>query len=472
MKYEYHIIVIGGGSGGLVVASGAAGLGAKVALIEGEKMGGDCLNAGCVPSKSFLRSAHLAGLARESQAYGLTIPEIEVDMPKVMGRVASVIKAIEPHDSKERYEGLGVEVIEGYGSLMDGHSVKVGDRLLTAKNIVVATGSTPFVPPIPGIEGVAYYTNKNIFHIDEVPKKLIVLGAGPIGSELGQGFRHLGSDVTLIDMAPGLFGRDDQEVGPLMKEVFEKEGIVLELGVSVVRVKEVDESIQVTIKRGEEESIVQGDTLLVALGRKPNTKGLNLEEIGVAIGPRGHIETDDKLRSSISNIFAVGDVTGPYAFTHMAGYQAGLVIQNAIFPVKKSVDYRGVPWVTYTKPEVAHVGLTEGEAKKKGMDYNVYKVPMAGNDRARAEGDVQGFLKLITDKKGVLVGGTMVGDKAGEQIGLANLAVLKKMKISTFMSMTFPYPTELDIYKTAALQALRESFKPWQKQLVERLFLG
>lgn len=471
MNYDYHIIVIGAGSGGLVVASGAAGLGAKVALIEGDKMGGDCLNAGCVPSKTFLKSAHLADAIDRGKMFGLEVPSPIVHMDQLMGRVAEVIKSIEPHDSKERYEGLGVDVIEGYGSFVDAHTVAVGDRRLTAKTVVISTGSNPFVPPIKGLDLVPYYTNKNIFQLKSLPKHLIVLGAGPIGSELGQGFKHLGAEVTMIDKAPGIFGRDDEEVGPLMLQQFLVDGITMELGASVVEVRGSEGQIEVDIKREDRISTIKGDSLLVALGRKPNTKGLGLDQVGIKTGPRGHVMTNDRLQTVVANIYACGDVTGPYAFTHMAGYQAGLVIQNAIFPVKKKVDYRAIPWVTYTKPEVAHVGLIESQAKDKVPSYKKYIVNMEANDRAKAEGDVDGFLKILVNNKGIIIGATMVGEKAGEQIGLANLAIVKRMKISAFMSMIMPYPTELDIYKTVGLQALKESFKPWQKNLVKKLFL-
>ncbi len=471
MNYDYHIIVIGAGSGGLVVASGAAGLGAKVALIEGDKMGGDCLNAGCVPSKTFLKSAHLADAIDRGKMFGLEVPSPVVHMDQLMGRVADVIKSIEPHDSKERYEGLGVTVIEGYGSFVDAHTVDVGGKRLTAKTVVISTGSNPFVPPIKGLDSVPYYTNKNIFQLKSLPKHLIVLGAGPIGSELGQGFKHLGSEVTMIDKSPGIFGRDDEEVGPLMLQQFFLDGITMELGATVVEVRGSEGQIEVDIKREDRICTIKGDSLLVALGRKPNTEGLGLDQVGIKTGPRGHVMTNDRLQTVVPNIYACGDVTGPYAFTHMAGYQAGIVIQNAIFPVKKKVDYRAIPWVTYTKPEVAHVGLTEKQAKEKVPGYKKYIVNMEANDRAKAEGDVDGFLKILVDKKGIIIGTTMVGEKAGEQIGLANLAVVKRLKISAFMSMIMPYPTELDIYKTVGLQALKESFKPWQKNLVKKLFL-
>lgn len=471
MKFDYHIIVIGAGSGGLVVASGASSIGAKVALIESDKMGGDCLNTGCVPSKSFLRSAHVAGLIKKSAEFGLDVVQSETDIEQVMNRVDSVIKEIAPHDSKERYEKLGVHVINGFGKLVDAHTVSVGDKTYTAKTIVIATGSKAFVPPIKGLNEVDYYTNENIFKIKVLPKHLIVLGAGPIGSELGQGFALLGSKVTMMDRADQLFTKDDPEVGPIMKKRFESDGMVLELGVSIEGVRKSGEGIEVDILRDGQLITVKGDALLVAVGRKANTAGLDLEKVGVELAKNGSIKTNKKLQTKIPNIYACGDVTGPFTFTHMAGKQASVVIQNAIFPVKKKMDYRAVPWVTYTVPEVAHVGLTEPMATKTGVEYKVYNIQLQDNDRAKAESDREGFLKILTSPKGVVLGATMVGEKAGEQIGLANLAVVKRLKLSAFMSIIYPYPTELEIYSSIGLLSLKEGFKPWQKNLVKKLFL-
>jgi len=476
MKYDYQIIVIGAGSGGLVVASGAAAIGAKVALVEGDKMGGDCLNTGCVPSKTFLRSAHVSDMIKHSSEFGLKAEVSQTNIEQVMNRVHSVIKAIEPHDSQERYEGLGVDVFKGYGVFEDAHTVKVGDRILTGKNIVISTGSEPSVPPIPGLKEVHYYTNRTIFNIEKMPRELIVLGAGPIGLELGQGFAHLGAKVTVIDRSAELFSKDDPEVGPLMLQRMKSDGMIMELGVAVKAVRNIGNAaspqIEIDIEADGKKKTITGDVLLVALGRKPNTADLNLDKAGVKITDRGHVVTDSYLRSTVPNIYACGDVTGPYAFTHMAGYQAGIVIRNAIFPLKQKVSYKGVTWVTYTKPEVAHVGYTEKELQKESIAYKKYLLPLSGNDRAKAENDMDGFLKLMTDKKGRIIGATMIGEKAGEQIGLANMALVKQMKISSFRSMIFPYPTELEIYKMASLEALKESFKPWQKNLVKSFFLS
>lgn len=471
MKYDYHIIVIGAGSGGLVVASGAASMGAKVALVEGEKMGGDCLNTGCVPSKSFLRGAHLAADIRKSSTFGIDASISKIHMDKLMDRVSDVIKEIEPHDSKERYEGLGVTVLEGYGQFKDTHTILVNGKAITGKYIVVATGSTAFIPPIKGLDTVDYLTNANIFNLKDSPKHLIVLGAGPIGTELGQGFRHLGSQVTLIDRMPTLFSKDDPEVGPIMKRVFEEDGINLKLGASIKEVKNHAKGIEVVIEIEGQESSVIGDKLLVSLGRKPNSSHLALEKVGLKTNERGYLITNKKLQTNIKHIYACGDITGPFQFTHMAGYQAGIVLRNTIFHLGAKVDYSFVPWTTYTKPEVAHVGMTEGMAKQAGQYHKHHLVPINNMDRAKADDDRAGFLKIILNKKGQIIGATLVGEKAGEQIPLASMAVKNKMKLSAFMGMIFSYPTEAEIFKFAGLDAMKESFSPWKKNLIKKLFL-
>ncbi len=475
-KYDYQLLVIGAGSAGLVVASGAAGLGAKVGLIENEKMGGDCLNYGCVPSKSFLKSAHVANSISSSGELGLEDVKTKIEIEKIMKRVDLVIKSIAPHDSKDRYESLGVEVLEGFGKFVDNHTIAIGERKITAKSIVIATGSEPSVPPIPGLQESLFYTNKTIFQMKKTPKEMIVLGAGPIGLELGQGFAHLGVNVTVVDMATTIFAKDDLEVASLMLQRMLQDGMHMELGVNIKAVRKIGDAlstkVEVDIEDGNGIRTIKGDALLVALGRIPKTRNLNLSEIGVSVTKRGHIVTDSYLRTTISNIYACGDVTGPFAFTHMAGYQAGVVIRNILFPFKKKVSYKAVPWVTYTKPEVAHIGYTEQELQKQNISYKKYILPLESNDRAKAENDREGFLKLMVDKKGRLIGATMVGEKAGEQIGLANMAIVNHMKIRSFISMIFPYPTELEIYKSVAFIALKESFKPWQKTLIKKIFLS
>ncbi|MBT5955060.1 FAD-dependent oxidoreductase [bacterium] len=477
MSKNYDLVIIGAGSGGLVVASGAAGLGASVALIEKHKMGGDCLNYGCVPSKAFLKPAHLAKDIDKASELGLSVGKVNVDVKEVMNYVRSVIKEIEPHDSRERYEGLGVDVFEGSASLKDRHSVSVIDEsnnetIIKGKKIVIATGAESAVPPIPGLKEIDFLTNKSIFNLEKLPEHLIILGGGPIGLELGQGFAHLGSKVTVIDMLPSLFPNDDPEVGPLMEKVLKEDGLSLKLSASINRLSEKDgqKTVLIKTKEGIEEEIVC-DQVLVSLGRRPNSKGLNLEEVGIVVSKRGFIECNKSMQTSVSNIYACGDIVGPYQFTHMAGYQAGIILRHSIFKMPAKVNYRTVPWVTYTRPEVAHVGLTEQMAKKDGLLEKVEKVDLKSIDRAKADHDREGFLKFIIGKRNRLLGVTIVGQKAGEMIGIGALAIQKELKASEFLSMVFPYPTQSEIYKFASLNLAKQGFKPWMKTLIKKIFL-
>jgi len=472
MKYDYHIAVIGAGSGGLVVASGAASLGAKVALIEASKMGGDCLNYGCVPSKTFLKSAHVATEIRHSRELGLAAKLEGTHLGAVMERVSSVIAEIEPHDSVERYEGLGVTVLKGRGILKDSHTIEVDGLLVTAKNIVLATGSEAAVPPIPGLDTISYLTNRTIFDLKTLPKHLIVLGGGPIGLELGQGFAQLGSKVSVVDFLPHLFPNDDSEVVPIMEQRMQEEGIDLYLSSKIIELKEKDGEKYVIIEKDGKKEILSGDHILVALGRVPNTKSLGLESAGVDVDPRGFIVTDNRLRTTQKNIYACGDSVGPYLFTHMAGYQAGIILRNAIFKLPAKVDYSCVPWVTYTRPEVAHVGYTEQEARDKGLYVDNILVNLADMDRAKAEHEKIGFLKLIMGKKSRIIGATIVGEKGGEMIALAALAIQQKLKATSFLNMTFPYPTQSEIFKFASLAYTKKTFKPWMKTLIQKIFLS
>lgn len=472
MKYNYHIIVIGAGSAGLSVASGAAGLGAKVAIIESEKMGGDCLNTGCVPSKAFLKSAHLAKDIRTAEKFGLDSTIDTVDLSKVMTRVKAVINTIAPNDSIERYQKKGVDVFLGQGTIIDKNTVKVNDKLLTTKSIVIATGSGPVVPPIKGLKDIDYLINTNVFNLQKLPKRLVILGGGPIGLELGQGFKNLGSLVTIIDMATTLFGKDDKEVSAVMQASLEKDGITFELGSKIVEVKNINGEKIVVIAKKKKIIEIPADEILVSLGRTPNTKQLGLETVGIEVNKRGYIQTDSKLQTNIKNIYACGDVTGPFQFTHMASYQAGIVIRNCIFHLGAKVNYSTVAWTTYTKPEVAHVGYTEQWAKSENLFVKSFLVDLKNNDRAIAEGDLDGFLKLIIGKKNKIIGATLVGSKAGEMIPVASLAIKNKMTLSAFMGIIFSYPTQSEIFMEASLTNLSKSFKGWKKNLVSKIFLN
>ncbi len=471
MKYDYHIIVIGAGSAGLVVAAGAATLGARVALFEDRLMGGDCLNFGCVPSKAFLKAARVARDIRCAGEFGIDARIAGVDLRRVLGRVQSVVKTIEPHDSEERFRGLGVNVIREKGVITSPHTVRAGGKEFSARHIVIATGSGPMVPPIQGLAGIRYYTNETIFSGARLPKHLIVLGGGPIGLELGQGFRHLGSSVTIIDMLPKLFPRDDAEVGPLMHDVFSKEGIVFELDSQIIECRKFGLSgCEVVIERGGKTKTIRGDMLMVALGRVPATKDLGLDAIGVKTDQRGFVITDPYLRTNVKSIFACGDATGPYLFTHMAGYQAGVVLRNILSPIKAKIDYRSVVWSTYTSPEVAHVGHTEEQAASLGILRDIVLVPFSDNDRAVAAGDTKGFLKCIIGRGGRMIGATCVGEHGGELVSLAAHHIRQGGKLSGFLGTTFPYPTEAEIFKAAGLELTKRSFKPWMKEVVKRIF--
>ncbi|MCP4050844.1 MAG: FAD-dependent oxidoreductase [bacterium] len=470
MKYNYHIIVIGGGSGGLVIASAAAGLGADVALIEKEKMGGDCLNYGCIPSKTFLKSAHLASDIRNSHEFGLNAAVKNVNLEKVMARVKSVIKEAGTHDSKERYEKLGVKVYFDRAVLKNRHTVQLSDKQITGKYIVIATGSEPFIPDIAGLKNIDYLTNRNIFKLNKLPEHLIVLGGGPIGLELGQGFCHLGSKVTIIDRNQTLFKKDDPEVWPVLQKKFIDDGIDIRLSSKIEKINRIENKIEVVIYNNKYE-VITGSALLVSSGRSPVSKGFGLEEAGIVLDQRGYIKTNAKMQTRVSNIYACGDVTGPYQFTHMAAYQAGVVIKNIIFKLGSKVDYSSVPWTTYTKPEVAHAGYTQQLAESRGIFHSSVIVDLATIDRAKTENDRTGLLKLNLNRKKQIAGAAIVSEKGGELIPLVTLAIKKKMKATEFLDLIFSYPTEAEIFKSASIELIKQGFKSWHKKLIKKLFL-
>ncbi len=468
MKYNYDIAVIGGGSGGLVVASASATLGAKVLLVENSLMGGDCLNYGCVPSKSILHASHIVKSARNADVFGIKVDDKDFNMKVVTDYVQSVIDSIAPHDSVERFTGLGVDVVQAHGSLVDDHTILAGDTQYTAKNIVIATGSTAFVPPIDGLAECEYYTNHNIFKIGYRPKKLIVLGAGPIGLELGQAFASMGSGVTIIDRSPSIFGKDEEEVGDIMLKKLTKDGVNFVLSSKVIAVSQKEGITTVVIEKDGIEELITGDALLVSLGRRPSTQGLNLEAVGIKTKPNGSIIVNDKLQTDVKSIYVCGDATGPYQFTHMAGYQAGVVVQNALFGLGKSPDYSKITWCTYTSPEVAHVGLSSKEAIADYPDCEIIFAPLTENDRSRAEDEYDGFLKLIIDKKGRILGATIVGNNAGELIAVGALAISAKLNITDFYDVILPYPTKADIYKIASNKYRKSHVKEWQIKVAKK----
>ncbi|MFQ5519555.1 MAG: dihydrolipoyl dehydrogenase family protein, partial [Mariprofundus sp.] len=428
------ICVIGAGSGGLSVAAGAAQMGAKVALVEKGDMGGDCLNTGCVPSKSMLAAAHVAQSAREAGQFGIALPEPKVNWQAVHEHVHGVIAAIEPNDSQARFEGFGVKVIRAAGRFEDKRTLRAGDQLIRAKYFVLATGSSAFVPPIDGLDQVDYFTNENIFQNREAVNHLIVIGGGPIGMELAQAHRRLGAKVTVMEMAR-LLVKDDPELTKVVINRLAAEGVeFVEGGRNLKLEKNTDGMIAARCENDLGEQCAVGSHLLVATGRRANVNSLNLEAAGVVYSEHG-VQVDARLRSSNKKIFAIGDVAGPYQFTHMAAYQAGIVIRNMLFKLPAKVDYSAVPWVTYTDPELAHVGLSEADAKRSDREIRILRWSFEENDRAQAEKRTEGLIKVITTPKGLILGASIVGQHAGELIQPWILAISQKLKIGAMASM-------------------------------------
>jgi len=445
---QADICVIGGGSGGLSVAAGASQMGANVVLIEKSAMGGDCLNTGCVPSKAMLAAAHVAQNMREGEAFGIKAVCPEVDWAKVNEHVKGVIAAIAPNDSVERFEGLGVQVIQAAAAFVDKKTVVAGDVRVQAKYFVLATGSSAFVPPIEGLDAVDYFTNENIFDNKEAVEHLVVIGGGPIGIEMAQAHRRLGAKVTVMEVAK-LLMKDDRELAQIVIDRLSGEGMTFYEGGRNLRIEKTDAGMNVYCDVSGEQACVQGSHLLVATGRRANVNGLNLEAAGVNYSPRG-VEVDARLRSSNKRVFAIGDVAGPYQFTHMAAYQAGIVIRNILFKLPAKVDYSAVPWVTYTDPELAHVGMTEEDAMKTGQDIRILRWKFDENDRAQAERRTEGMIKIVTATKGKILGATIVGIHAGELLQPWVLAISQNMKIGAMASMIAPYPTLSEANKRVA----------------------
>lgn len=446
-RIETDICVIGAGSAGLSVAAGASQMGARTVLVERAKMGGDCLNYGCVPSKALLAAGRRARIANHSAGFGID-GAATVDFARVKAHVAEVIAAIAPHDSVERFEGLGVTVIQADARFTGPRELIAGDTAIRAKRFVIATGSRPAVPPVPGLEGVPYLTNETIFGVPEKPAHLLILGGGPIGLEMAQAHRNLGCDVTVIEMA-SIAGKDDPELVELLRTRLAADGIRLMEGTRALGVAMKAGGVCVMVEKDGIAEEVTGSHLLVATGRAPNVEGLGLEAAGVRYGKKG-IEVDARLRTGNKRIFAIGDVAGPYQFTHMAGYQAGIVIRNALFRLPAKVDYAAVPWVTFTEPELAQVGMGEAAAREKHGEIRILRWGFHENDRAQAERETEGYAKIITLPNGRILGATILGAQAGELIQLWALAISEKMKIGAIASLILPYPTLGEVSKRAA----------------------
>lgn len=440
------ICVIGAGSGGLSVAAGAVQMGAEVVLIEKHKMGGDCLNTGCVPSKALLAAGKRAHAMRSGAPYGITPVEPEIDFAAANAHVHNVIKGIEPHDSVERFESLGVKVIQAAAKFTSPNEVEAGGKRIQAKKFVIATGSRAAVPPIPGIESTDYLTNEEIFDNTVCPDHLIIIGAGPIGLEMAEAHKRLGAKVTVLEKFNAM-PKDDPELTGVVLNSLRGEGIDIREGVDIKNVAGKTGDISITLDGGE---IITGSHLLIAAGRAPNVDNLGLEAANVKYSNRG-IDVDARLRTSNKRIFAIGDAKGGLMFTHVAGYDAGIIIQNILFKLPAKANYAAVPWVTYTDPELAQVGLTEAEAREKfGDNIKAITWEYGENDRARAELLTQGLIKVVVDKKGKILGAGIVGASAGELIQTWQLALSKGFKMRDMAGMISAYPTLAEVGKRAA----------------------
>ncbi len=470
MSESYDLIVIGGGSAGLVAAGGSAILGAKVALIEKNMLGGDCLYTGCVPSKTLIKSARFAHQTRQAAKYGFQDLEpkfLDDSFASISGRVQNVIKIIEHHDSPEVFEEMGVEVVFGTPKFLNGNEIEVSlknsdkKRIMKAKRFCISTGSRPFTPPIEGLHETGFITNEEVFHLQELPKRLIVLGAGAIGLELGQSFSRFGSKVTIVEMADRILIKEDEEVSALMEKLLQAEGIEILTKTKAVKVHKTGNGAKiVTVESAGKTFEIEGDEILAAVGRQPNINGLDLEKANVEY-ERNRIKTNDYLQTSNKNIFAAGDVTAHFQFTHIADYEAQIVIQNAFvpFPFKKKTDFRVVPWATFTDPEVARVGMTENEARKNfGNNVKTYKVNFEDNDRANAESATEGFAKIVTNK-GKIIGATLVGEHAGELIHELVWAMKENLKITELNKIIRVYPTLAKITQAVSTEATLESLR-------------
>jgi pyruvate/2-oxoglutarate dehydrogenase complex dihydrolipoamide dehydrogenase (E3) component len=474
---DYDLVVIGGGSAGLVVAGGAAQLGARVALIEKKALGGDCLYTGCVPSKTLIRSARFAAEVHRAKDFGFAPTSLEFtngDFGAITDRVARVIEAVGEHDRPERFESWGVDVIFATPRFLSPRELELthsdgSTKTITGKRFCISTGSRPAVPPIEGLNEIGFITNEEVFGLKALPEKLILLGGGPIGLELGQSFVRFGSEVTIVEMDERLLPKEDEEVSVAMEGVLRAEGMRILLNQKAVSAALTNGRKVLTVEREGHQQNVTGDEILIATGRRPNVEGLNLEAAGVKYDKQ-RIFTDEYLRTTARHIFAAGDVTGHFPFTHTAAYEASVVIRNALlfWPLLQRTDFRVVPWTTFTDPEVARVGLTENEAKEKfgATKVQIYRTQFSDNDRAHAEEETTGFSKIIcTGRKNRIIGAHIVGPHAGELIHEVVLAMKLKLSLNALGSMIHVYPTLTQVNQQAGLDAILKHLLAYKKWL-------
>lgn len=450
--YDFDIGILGGGSAGLTVAAGAAQLGARTLLVEKEKeLGGDCLHFGCVPSKTLIRTAYVCHLMKRAKQFGLPPVEVKpVDFGEVAKRIQSVINAIQKHDSEERFCKLGARVRIGEPRFIDEHAIRLDGETISAKTWVIATGSSPSIPPIEGLDRTPYVTNREIFSLKRLPKTMIVLGAGPVAIEMAQAFCRLGTGVSVIQRSDQILSKEDRDMADQVMDVLINEGVVFHLNASVLSVKDLRDEREVTIKTGKGETIsLRSEMILVAMGREANLGGLGLPDIGVEFDRKG-LKLDEKLRTGHRHIYGAGDVTGTYLFTHAAGYEGSIVISNAIFHLPRKADYTLLPWCTYTDPELASIGMNEKMANAAGIEYSVWTEEFKDNDRSLAEGEGIGKIKMLLDEREKPIGIQILGSRAGDLVSEWVAAVNGKVKLSTLASAVHPYPTLGEINKRVA----------------------
>jgi len=470
-KYDYDLIVIGGGAGGLTAATFAGQSAAKTLLIEKEeKLGGDCLHYGCVPSKSLIKSAYAAHVIHQSQRYGL--PEVsmsQVDFTKIRERIQNIIATIQKHDEPEYiWDKYNVETKFGEPRFVDDYTIELKAKRISGRYFVIATGSSPFIPPIDGIKDVDYLTNIEVFSLNTLPSSLAVIGAGPIGMEMAQAFHRLGSKVTVIETTECILPREDQDISCYVHELLEKEGIEFVINARAQKVVRCGDHIAITVDINGETRIIGTEALLVAAGRRANVSGLDLDKAGVVYDRV--IKVNTKMQTSRKHIYAVGDVAGGYQFTHVASYEAVVAIYNAILKIPKKADYTKTPWCTYLDPEVASIGYNEQRAKAAGIDYIKHMEEFAHNDRALAEGETRGMIKILMDKKGKVIGVQIVGYHAGDLIAEWIPVLNGRLKLSVLTEAIHPYPTLSEINKNASVNYLVSTIPAWTRKLTKMVF--
>jgi pyruvate/2-oxoglutarate dehydrogenase complex dihydrolipoamide dehydrogenase (E3) component len=464
----YNLVVLGAGTAGLVTAAGAAGLGARVALVERHLLGGDCLNVGCVPSKSVIRSSRAVADVRQAHSFGTQLPDgAAVDFPAVMRRMRRLRAGISQHDSAGRFRDLGVDVFLGEARFVSQNAVEVAGKTLCFKKAVIATGARAVEPPVEGIAEAGYLTNETVFSLTERPGRLAVIGAGPIGCELAQAFCRLGSEVALIEMASQLLIREDPDAAQILSNALRRDGVHIRVNTKVQQVTSSDRVKRVHLKSDGREEVISVDEILVGVGRVPNVEGLNLEVAGVEYDQKKGVVVNDRLQTTNSHIYAAGDICSNYKFTHTADATARLVIQNALFLGRKKLSALTIPWCTYTSPEIAHVGMYEREAREKGMAVDTFFIPLSEVDRAILDGEEEGFVKVHVKKgTGKILGATVVASHAGEMINEITLAIVEEIGLASLANVIHPYPTQAEAIRKVADAYNRTRLTPLIQKLL------